>query len=92
MLDDVQQGPNSAEPASPPYTEGEAVFIQSELQDRLRSNHAAEASGRVHPELAPFAHQLRLKRQALSALLSNKVAPSTILARLKPCNASKVRF
>ena len=63
----------------------------SQTQERLESHHAAGVSGRIHPDLAPFAPQLQLKQQALSALLSKKVRPSTILARLKHCNGSEVR-
>lgn len=92
MLDDVLQTPTFAASASPPATHGETMSDASQMQERLESHHSAEISGRIHPDLAPFAHQLQLKRQALCALLSKKFAPSTLLARLKSCNGSEVRY
>lgn len=62
----------------------------SQMQDRLKSHQSAEGSGRSVPDTAPYASQLRQKREALSALLSSKVAPGTILARLKSCKVSKI--
>ncbi|BDA44270.1 probable ATP-dependent DNA helicase CHR12 [Coccomyxa sp. Obi] len=61
----------------------------SQMQDRLKSHQSAEGSGRSVPDTAPYASQLRLKREALSALLSSKVAPGTILARLKSCKVAR---
>lgn len=60
------------------------------MQDRLKSHQSAEESGRSVPDTAPYASQLRLKREALSALLSSKVTPGTILDRLKYCKVSEI--
>ena len=62
----------------------------SQMQDRLKSHQNAEGSGRSVKDTAPYASQLRLKREVLSALLSSKVGPATILARLKSCKVFKI--
>ncbi|CAL8470241.1 g9783 [Coccomyxa elongata] len=62
---------------------------EPQMQDRLKSHQSAEGSGRSVPDTAPYAAQLRRKREALSALLSSKVTPGTILARLKNCKDAR---
>lgn len=82
-------------PSTNAHTAGQAQERElgpsaSQIQERLDSNDRAESSGRFSQDLGSLAAQARLKRQALSGLLSNRIAPSLILAHLKRSNASKV--